>query len=140
MKKSNIEDVPETIQEWYQSTNLSRKVLLFLCIAAMPVLLICFLINAEFESAVDVFEMLFSVIWLPGLLYGPIRWGWMFKWLWEKFKATLILAVPLFVLIVAFPLMGLMCTGSAFIIIDMIRFIKKKPLVYLWEAKTVAKI
>lgn len=64
----------------------------------------------------------------------------MFKWLWEKFKATLILAVPLFVLIVAFPLMGLMCTGSAFIIIDMIRFIKKKPLVYLWEVKTVAKI
>ncbi len=75
MKKSNIEDVPETIQEWYQSTNLSRKVLLFLCIAAMSVLLIFFLINIAFESAADVFEMLFSVIWLPGLLYGPIRWG-----------------------------------------------------------------
>lgn len=98
----------------------------------MQVLLIFFLINIEFESAADVFEMLFSAIWLPGLLYGSIRWGWMFKCLWEKFKATLILAVPLFVLIVAFPLMGLMCTGSAFIIIAMIRFIKKKTLVYLW--------
>lgn len=137
---TDFENMPETIQEWYKSINFTRKITLWLCIAIIPVLLICFLINAEFESAVDVFEMLFSVIWLPGLLYGPIRWGWMFKWLWEKFKVMLILAVPLFVLIVAFPLMGLMCTGSAFIIIDMIRFIKKRPLVYLWEAKVVEKI
>ncbi|MCM1006596.1 MAG: hypothetical protein NC485_01490 [Ruminococcus flavefaciens] len=136
---TDFENMPETIQEWYKSTNFTRKIALWLCIAIIPVLCILFLLNGFIEGITDFFQMLIMSVYLPGFLYGFVHFGWILKYMWERFKVTIVIP-PLFIILFGFPIMAIMLVGGVFIIIDAIRFIKKKPLVYSWEAKVVEKI
>ncbi len=125
------EEMSPAMQKAYRSTNIARKVTLFLSIALIVIVSIGFLNLAEIRS----FKAFITSIPIAAgfgcavgaLVHGLVHCEFAFKWLFRNLPLLFALAGCLGVyLLGAF-------VGIPAIIVDLILFIKKKPLVYPFE-------
>lgn len=125
------EEMSPAMQKAYRSTNIARKVTLFLAIALIVIVSIGFLNLAEIRS----FKAFITSIPIAAgfgcavgaLVHGLVHCEFAFKWLFRNLPLLFALAGCLGVyLLGAF-------VGIPAIIVDLILLIKKKPLVYPFE-------
>lgn len=127
--KITYEEMTPAMQKAYRSTNTARKVILFICLAIS--LIVFFASFGEFVGKYGFLEAftgsLAPTYALGGMVCGLVHCEFLFRTLFRKVPLILALPVCLFLYIAGsfagFPLM----------ILDLILFIRKKPLVYPFE-------
>lgn len=141
--KLTYEMLPESAQKAYDQTNKIRKGSMFIAVALSAVLLIIFSVkHKEFKNFMDVLS---SAFFVGCLIHGFIHAEMLLKPLIKKFlKSLLKIYFPPIVIISAvmlsFGFLVAMLIGAPCMIIDLIMYLKKKPLVYSFELGSFMKL
>ena len=130
-KMITYEDMPQSAQKAYRLTNTVRKVLMILGWIVAGAFFVVGLGSMVIYKDVTFGELLFMCYITGGLVPGLVHCEFAFK---SVFKSLLIFFIvgPW---ALAFILTFAIFAGGTFWIIDTIRFMMKKPLVYAWEHK-----
>ena len=140
--KVTYETLPESAQKAYNQTNKIRRVSMFIAIGLSVICLIVDLVSGKNENFINTF--VFSLIG-GGCIHGLIHAEMLLKPLIKKFlKSLLKIYFPPLMLISAIMLcLGLtfaMFIGAPCMIIDLVLYLKKKPLVYPFEIGSFLKL
>lgn len=136
------ENLPPSAQKSYRLLNNVRKVTLFLSWIGVPALIILALVvsikDGRFpEKFTEDFILSF---FLGTALQGLFHSFYIVKAVLEKLRTPIVI-LSIFTLIlylfivIGIPFFTAMFAGLIFTIIDTIRLLKKKPLVYNWEMR-----
>lgn len=130
-KMITYEDMPQSAQKSYRLTNTIRKVLMFLGWIISGGFFLCGTFSMIVYQDFSFGEVLFLTYVTGGLILGLVHCEFLFK---SLFKSIWILfLVGIFFL--GFILTYAIFAGGAYLIIDTILFIRKKPLIYSFENK-----
>lgn len=128
------DEMSPAMQKAYRSTNAARKVTLFLSLTLIVIVFFAVIIGfgdgmnfQGFIAAIPVAAGCGCAI--GGLVHGLVHCEFAFKWLFKNLPLILALAGCL-----GLYLLGAFI-GVPVIIVDLVLFIKKKPLVYSFEHK-----
>lgn len=141
--KLTYEMLPESAQKAYTHTDKIRKGSMFIAIALSAVCLIIFSVkHKEFKNLMDILS---SALFVGCLIHGFIHAEMLLKPLIKKFlKSLLKIYFPPIVIISAvmlsFGFLIAMLIGAPCMIIDLIMYLKKKPLVYSFEIGSFMKL
>ena len=125
--KITYEQMPETAKKAYHKADKFRKVTLFLSLAVTVLFLILFAQISE--GSQGFFMAVFSGGMLQGVIHAlPLTKSIYFKL--KKWIVDMIIFAPVLLVVPLFPLAFSMYIGFIFEILDLILFIRKKPLVY----------
>ena len=141
--KVTYETLPESAQKAYNQTNKIRKVSLFIAIGLSVVFLIIFGVSGETKNFM---ELLLCSLLAGCCIHGLIHALMIIKPLFKKFLKSLlkIYFPPLMIIngaIFAVVTWFAMCfLGIPCMIIDLVLYLKKKPLVYPSEVGSFLKL
>lgn len=131
--KITYEQMPETAKKAYRKADKFRKITLFLCLAITVLFLILF---AKVFEGSALLEGIFSAFLVGSMLQGLVHALPLTKSIYFKLKkwiVDMIIFAPVLLVIPLFPLVLFLYIGFVFEILDLILFIRKKPLVYGFE-------
>ena len=140
--KVTYETLPESAQKAYNQTDKIRRVSMFIAIGLSVVLMIIFGVSGETKNFI---ELLASSLLAGCCIHGLIHAEMLLKPLIKKFlKSLLKIYFPPIMLISAmmlcFGLTFAMFIGAPCMIIDLVLYLKKKPLVYPSEVGSFLKL
>lgn len=140
--KVTYETLPESAQKAYNQTDKIRRVSMFIAIGLSVVFLIIFGVSGETKNFLD---LLASSLFAGGCIHGLIHSEMLLKPLIKKFLKSLlkIYFLPLMfinAMILSFGLVFAVLTGAPCMIIDLVLYLKKKPLVYSFEVGSFLKL
>ena len=122
------ENMPQSAQKSYKLTNMIRKIAMFIGWVAFVGWFVAGFFSMIINKDITFGELLFLCYLYPGFLTGLVHCEFGFKGAFRKFSIFGIFALPFVFLYAVF-------AGGAYLIVDTILFIMKKPLIYSFEMK-----
>ena len=121
MEKRVLKDLPKSIRRRYNAVNGLRTVTMFIGWAITAIVAVLTAIDGDFT--------VIGAVCFGGVIHGWIHAGFLFK---DAFAKT---GLVLGFIVSAFIFIGASLIGGVFLVIDTVRFIQKKPLIYNNEDK-----
>lgn len=121
MEKRIVKELPAAIRRRYNAVNGLRTATMFIGWAITAIVLVLTAIDGTFSPL--------AAVCYGGIIHGWVHAGYLFRGAFEKTGLVLGLIFSAFIFI------GAAFFGGVFLVIDTVRFIMKKPLIYNNEDK-----
>lgn len=129
-----FEEMPISAQKSYNLTNKIRKIAMFIgfVITALA------LVDINVNHGISFINLFVAPVFAGGLIPGIVHGGYYYKKVFLgmlKFPIIFYIGIVFGVVVAGLILVAFAYGGFIFLIIDTIRFIQKKPLIYSFEHK-----